>query len=751
MSAQALAPPSEDEIRTAQQDLLAPPSEDELRQASVEVQAEQASPLAVGAEAALSSATLGLTDEARIQFLANQQAREQAISEGLTPSDVNRRIPQINPEFDQRVSELAPQFAESERQRLLAERQASPVATTTGEIAGALSPVGPAAGVFRLGAKAAKGLLPAQVAGSRIASGAAQAAGGGAAFEAARAPLQQGTGLSEPVDAGEAAALGGALGAAPGVLGATGRGIKAGIKAGFRSTFGVTDKAIESVLKNPKLAKEVGDTEKFRETLKEQATNLVDDVKRNAQESKLDTADEIQAALETIKERIITKSEEAFELIGNSNAKIDRKVLQRATKAAKAKLFIAGKAPIGQSAKQAVRKIENFEKGIQGLPDEIDATDVKNIIRQIDKDVSFLQIPGSFDDNLGQVALKNIRREINEELKDKVPGLAEKNKELQILSQLSKESSKRFGGQEKALSALSSLGRPNKEIKDQALQNLAKETNVDLDRFRRAQQSADLFKNWNGGNIGSKLRSLSTKGVTDEVKQAFNFLSKQSDTDFQQAVEKLQVATQFENEFLRGSRNVNLWAVIGGASSAGRVAGGGGVGFFLGGPAGALAGAAFGALIDTHGPRMARSILQQVGNIKGMPTVRKINQALDLPEKVKTDVRDSFVRSMLIGTSDEDDVLPTFIPMNQRQDVMNEIQLADHLDDLEKAQMLTSLNQKGEVQNLRKLALGDASVRTPKPPGITAALEAARRKKPQPARSVQNAAEFIEFRRKQDF
>ena len=189
-----LANITDEEVAAAEQDVLASISDEEIAQAEQEAQAQQANPLVVGAQAALGSATLGLSDLAIVEGKAALRAREQAISEGLSPGS-----PKFgpNPEFESRVSELRKQFSEEEREKLRLEREASPVASTVGEIGGFISPVGPAAGAFRLGAKGAQAAAKGLGLTGKIASGAAAGAGGTAAFETAREAVQpEDTGLT---------------------------------------------------------------------------------------------------------------------------------------------------------------------------------------------------------------------------------------------------------------------------------------------------------------------------------------------------------------------------------------------------------------------------------------------------------------------------------------------------------------------------------------------------------------------------
>lgn len=719
-----LAPPTEQELAESDP-LLAPPSEQELREA----EAEQAGAAGVFGEAALSGATAGLSDPAIATSRAEARAIDIATSEGLTPGS-----PKFgpNPEFEARVSELTQQFLPEESAKIEAERAASPVAAATGEIAGALSPVGPGAALFRGGAALARGAAGAapglsRVAGTGVGRAALTGAGGGAAFAAGQEAAQELGGLE-----GEAGDIAGAAGAGAGIsaglaaVPVVGRGVGLAARAGLAATFGVKQKAITKFLDNADRIKAAPS----KEVLKDSVQKAVDDIQREASEAQLDLVDLSQEALVGLKSKLVQESDDALGILERSNAKLSKQDLVSAADAAKKNLFVAGKAPVGEAAKGAVKKIESFKRGLEVLPDDLSAIDMKSIIKQIDDDVNFLQTPGTFDDNLGQRALKGIRREIDQKLKSQVPAYAQQMERVADQAQFLSEASKKLGGQDKALSAVRNLGKPGREIKDETLKRLAQESGVDLDRFRRAQENAQLFKTWQGQSVEGKINNLMSERSI-EIKRLFERLGKMSGDDFIQAADDLAVRNQFEQEFLRGSRNVNLWTIVG--ASIGGVGGG----FIL-----SAAGAAFGATIDKHGPKMAQKILEQVAKIRGLPTVEKIRK-LDLPDNVKDELTGDFTRAFLVGTKSDE---PVPIPNALRPAIQREIVVSDHLTDLEKANMLSEINRKGEAKNLDKFMASGAKPPAPQPNAFVRS-----RKPKQPAVNIQDAAEFIRTQRPKDF
>jgi hypothetical protein len=147
----------------------------------------------------------------------------------------------------------------------------------------------------------------------------------------------------------------------------------------------------------------------------------------------------------------------------------------------------------------------------------------------------------------------------------------------------------------------------------------------------QAQGKLEPFKNITPRSSQSLLeragRATESKEAQVQLKRQLEELSKLGDTDFLKAVEALRVKEGFQKGAMNGSRNVNLFAAVGG-----------GIGGIASGPygaaAGASVGAAMGGVVDKFGPVMAKRILDGVLKIQGSPTVQKI-QALNIPPEAK--------------------------------------------------------------------------------------------------------------------
>lgn len=149
--------------------------------------------------------------------------------------------------------------------------------------------------------------------------------------------------------------------------------------------------------------------------------------------------------------------------------------------------------------------------------------------------------------------------------------------------------------------------------------------------LKKAEKLKKKFVGWGSRTAEDKINAVmrNKKFVVNQLKE----LSKLSDDDLVRVVENLKVSEAFTKDATRGSRNVNLWSIIGLATS----------GTILGGPVGAALGAATGAMIDRYGPQMTKRILIAVSKMNKRPTVQRLVN-LGLPKNVSEDLLKSLYR-----------------------------------------------------------------------------------------------------------
>lgn len=151
------------------------------------------------------------------------------------------------------------------------------------------------------------------------------------------------------------------------------------------------------------------------------------------------------------------------------------------------------------------------------------------------------------------------------------------------------------------------------------------------------ESAIEPFKGVTEGSSENKIKGLlnAKPGEQVELRKQFAELTKLSDIDFEKAVADLANKRAFSSDATRGSRNVNMFAALGGTVGAG-------AGGMLGAPAtgaavGAASGAALGATVDKYGPAMAKRILDGVIKMGENPSVLAIRR-LNISDEAKNDL-----------------------------------------------------------------------------------------------------------------
>lgn len=233
----------------------------------------------------------------------------------------------------------------------------------------------------------------------------------------------------------------------------------------------------------------------------------------------------------------------------------------------------------------------------------------------------------------------------------------------------------------------------------------------EVETFGRAKSEFDQaaaqyapFKGITPATSEGKIRSLmlsiedGPKAKNVEIRNVFKQLSQiPGSPDFVQMIDDMALSSKFSGEAIRGSREVNFWAI----------AAGGTVGTMFGDenmPLGAAIGSTIGLVAGKYGPSTAKQMLSFVGRMRGMPTVEKI-QASGLPTELKNNLRRQLVEFM--GVYNTDLKAPVVIPADQRAQTRIDIENSKSLTTIEKAKNLSELNKTGQILDAYKLVTGD--------------------------------------------
>jgi len=246
----------------------------------------------------------------------------------------------------------------------------------------------------------------------------------------------------------------------------------------------------------------------------------------------------------------------------------------------------------------------------------------------------------------------------------------------------------------------------NRVLKQRALRMTEEAAEAELakERMINAKKAVEQIKIFKEETSESKLNRMITlfnsgkRGQGMTLRQEFEKLTQMGDEDFLKLVRSLSMQERFDRAFIRGSRNVNLFTMLGIAGESlfsARSGMGGAVGGVLGGPMGVIIGSTFGAMVDHYGPAMTKKILDGVLYIKGIPTSEKI-QALNLPQGIKNDLINQFEHyAMAVYSGQPVEVAPEDIPAIREDIARNH----DHLHPVDRAKMISHLNKTGEIKN----------------------------------------------------
>lgn len=216
----------------------------------------------------------------------------------------------------------------------------------------------------------------------------------------------------------------------------------------------------------------------------------------------------------------------------------------------------------------------------------------------------------------------------------------------------------------------------------------------------------DSISSFEGATTEAKIRSLMGSKENVKLRQKLAELSSLSGTDFAQMIDDMRVKAAFDKSFMNGSRNVNLWAMLGAFGDmlkSPQALGMGGAGTVMAGPIGGMVGVVFGGMVDRFGPRMAQGVLDGYLAIKGIPTVQKISKAMNgLNPKLKAEVLNDFRRMLVTGITQE----AVEVPDAARPQMITEIN-ASGLKPSQKAKMISELNRTGRLIDADRFMLGD--------------------------------------------
>lgn len=571
------------------------------------------------------------------------------------------------------------------------------------ELAGALAPVSAPAKIAKAAGIAVKGLESAPLLGP-ILKGAAEAGAATAAAEGLKQAVQEPTGFIEEGAApapSESAVTAAKFGAALGTLPVIGKAAKYAAPRVLSAFGGVSPKIISDYLKREAPIAPVS-SEKLREAVEIAAQNVQDALSSQ----KNMTADDLITAVQSLKQKVISGSDEAFQILEQASASgadvaipvasIEANVaksLQDLRRGAKALT------PVRESAAAALEDLlARFQS--RAVDGKIDLVTAKEMIQAIDEVKNYAKDAGSFSSSL-DLALGSLRSAIDEPLKAIKP-YADKMKEVSDASRLLSQANDYFGDASKAFRNVDRLVLKKDPILNNTASKLEQATGIQINKGLESLNDLRPVQNILPDNAEVFVNQVMT-GRSPLAQKRLGVLSQMADEDLVELANKAALTKEFGKLVQNGSRDVNFWKEVLGASGAlGAVSGG-----ILAGPVGAMTGATVGYMVKSYGAPATKLILDSMIKVRGYPTVQKLNQAMS---SVSPEIRSRLIQGFVSATAgrfDDPNMQTINVAPEQAGAMYQEVKSSD-IDATTKAKALESLSRNSTIdaQALKQVTIG---------------------------------------------
>lgn len=568
-----------------------------------------------------------------------------------------------------------------------------------GEVAGALAPYGVAAKIGKAAGAAVKGLGEVPAIGS-ILKGAAEAGAATAAVEGIKEATQEPAGfeVASPLESAKTAAK---FGAAIGTIPVVGKAIGYVAPRVMSAFGGVSPKIIQEYLKREAPIAPVS-SERLKEAVEIAAQNVQDALATQ----KSATADDLVTAVQVLKQKVISGSDEAFQILEQASAAGQDVAIPLATIekniAQSLKDLRAGAKALTPVREAAASYLEDLLARFQSraVDGKIDLVTAKEMIQAIDEVKNYTISAGAFSSSLDR-ALGSLRSAIDEPLKTIKP-YAEKMKEVSDASRLLGQANDYFGEADKAFKNVDRLVIGKDPYITNTANQLEKATNIQINKGLESLNDLRPVQNILPDNAEVFVNQVMT-GRSPLAQKRLGVLSQMADEDLVELGKQAALTKEFGKLVQNGSRDVNFWKEVLGSSAA--LAG---AGTAFAGPVGAMTGATIGYLVKSYGAPATKLILDSMIKVRGYPTVQKLNQAMSA---VSPDVRARLIQGFVSATAsrfDDPNNQTVNIAPEQVGQMYQEIKSSE-LDATSKAKALESLTRSGSIdaQTLKRLTLGE--------------------------------------------
>ena len=355
-------------------------------------------------------------------------------------------------------------------------------------------------------------------------------------------------------------------------------------------------------------------------------------------------AREIMGEMDNVKAVLGSLSEQADDALERSGLSFRRDDLLKFLDDVGGAIGVKGKGGervlVSDEAVAATNKLFAQRERLASLPDDIDATTLRGILREVRQDIKWNQLAGEFNDTLNK-ARKKFQEGISGVLKDKVPEYNQYMGRMRSLSENLEKMVPVFGDEKRAVGALNKLQTPTGKVNERILQEFGEINGrnflAELDDFNRSKELYQLagrqdvsdrlnpelyakvkrleaevaqaeaayapVKRLSDARSQAVIRNQGFKNASIEDRRALEALSEAEGQNFLELIRDRNVLDAFGKESTNGSRKTLLGAILGGVG---------------GGPLGGAVGGAVGATADVYGAQILKKLLDANRNVSGL-------------------------------------------------------------------------------------------------------------------------------------
>lgn len=525
---------------------------------------------------------------------------------------------------------------------------------------------------------------------------------------------------------------------------------------------GVKGEELERFIQNPERVNAAPEFPQLKDQVDMHVTGLADELEKAkfAADSAQKDLEEAYAfekntlgkklAPESIRNELLTKmeeqkavlgdlSEKADAILGSSGMQFKKDELTGLLDKVKESIGTIGSEDVAAGARIDALK----DRVMKSLPDVIESQDMRDIMRQVRKDINFNRAAGEFNDTSNK-ALTKFTETISGILKKDNPEYASIMREMAERSENLGEMSKHFGTPEKADSMLTKIFEPKSRIQSQALEKFQTITGENfLGKLEELKNTKDLLEEARVRKIPEKIVPGHFDQANKALKQYNELLERQGDIvkrlnrdrtqsiikrqgyknasiEDRRALEKLGTLVNdnvvekildrntleaFDKTSTNGSRKALVFGALGAA---------------IGGPVGAAIGSAAGAGLDIYSGKLLKKLIESAPDTAGLLFVeQQMKKAADKLDEIPSILQKMVRKTPATATGVGTNIIHEVLMRKEKDEYKKKTSKHESMEKLRKevsvlvsnpSLMLNQINQyAGQISNRGAPNIGNAT------------------------------------------